>query len=124
VWLPLVAGVPVARPLCELPILRAWLGNVGVAGQDGGDPHKVNDVVTGYVAHQGTVAECLGSPWLVQGAGLEGSGAVGRGGHERLVGPNPQMGAGLHEIATEMRASLSCNDFEVGRMSGDEGVAW
>ena len=123
-WLLLVAEVPVARPLCELPILRAWLGNVGVAGQDGRGPHRVSDAETGYVAHQGTVVECLGSPWLVPGAGLEGSGAEGRGGHEGLVGLNPQTGAGLHEIATEMRASLSCNEFEVGRMSGDVGVAW
>lgn len=100
------------------------MGNVGVAGQDGHGPHRVNDAETGYVAHQGTAAECLGSPWLVQGAGLEGSGAVGRGGHVGLLGPNPQKGVGLHEIATEMRASLSCNEFEVGKMSGDAGVAW
>ena len=62
--------------LYELPILR-WVGNVGVAGQDGGDRHKVNDVETGYVAHQGTVAEYLGSPWLEQGVGLEGNGVGG-----------------------------------------------
>ena len=53
------------------------MGNVGVAGQDGHDRHRVNDAEIGYVAHQGTVVEYLGSPWLVQGVGLEGNGVGG-----------------------------------------------
>ena len=98
-----------------------WVGNVGGAGQDGHDRHRVNDAEIGYVAHQGTVVEYLGSPWLVQGVGLEGNGV---GGHEGVVGPDPlHMGTGFLEIATEMRASLNCNGPGDGKMSEGEGVA-
>ena len=75
---------------------------MGVAGLSGGDPHKVNDAETGYVAHQGTVVEYLGSPWLVQGVGLEGNGV---GGHVGLEGSHPKMGAALLEIVTGKMAS-------------------
>ena len=88
-------------PLYELPIWM-WVENVGVAGQDGHDRHRVNDAEIGYVAHQGTVVEYLGSPWLVQGVGLEGNGV---GGHVGLEGSHPKTGAALLEIVTGKMAS-------------------
>ena len=96
-----------------------WVGNVGVAGQDGHDRHRVNDAEIGYVAHQGTVVEYLGSPWLEQGVGLEGNGV---GGHEGEVGPCLKRGVGLLEIATGTRASLSCNGDDAGKMSVGVGA--
>ena len=90
-------------PLYELPIWM-WVGNVGGAGQDGHDRHRVNDAEIGYVAHRGTVVEYLGSPWLVQGVGLEGNEV---GGHVGLQGLHPKTGAAaaLLEIVTGKMAS-------------------
>lgn len=79
---------------------------MGVAGQDVLRllrDHKGLNVDFGYAVLQGTVVEYLGSPWLVQGAGLEGNVGVAHVHSHRI-------GAGLRETEIERKVKRSDND--------------
>lgn len=88
---------------------------MGVAGQDElRRDHKGLNVDFGYAVLRGTVVEYLGSPWLEQGAGLEGNVGVA---HVYC-----HIEGALHEIEIGKKVKRSDND-EVDKMIEHVGGA-